>query len=90
MKREELVTKIADDASITKKQAANALNSLFDGIYDALAKDEKVSLIGFGTFQVSHRKERPGVNPLTKEKLVIPASKVPTFKAGSRLKEAVK
>lgn len=90
MKREDLITKIADDSGITKKQASKVLSTFFDGIYEALGKEEKVSLTGFGSFQISHRKERMGMNPLTKEKVPIPATKVPTFRAGKKLKEAVK
>ncbi len=89
MSREELITKIAQDAEITKKQAQTVLNSVLSNITDALVKGEKVSFVGFGSFAVSDRQERQGVNPRTKEKITIPARKVPVFKAGKQLKEAV-
>lgn len=90
MKREELVTKIAEDAELTKKQANAALSSLLDGISGALKKGDKVTFVGFGTFKVSHRKKRQGINPKTGKPLTIAASNVPSFKAGSKLKEIVK
>ncbi|MBW6515836.1 MAG: HU family DNA-binding protein [Candidatus Cloacimonetes bacterium] len=90
MKREELITKIASDASITKKQAGMALTSLLNGVSGALKKGDKVTFVGFGTFAVSKRKKRMGVNPQTRQKITIPARKVPVFKAGSKLKLTVK
>jgi len=90
MNKEELITKIAEEVQITKKQAKIAAGSFLEGITEALSKDQKVSLVGFGTFSVSQRKERKGVNPQTREPLTIPATKVPSFKAGKKLKEAVK
>jgi len=67
-----------------------ALGAVIDGITLTLEKGDKVSLIGFGTFKVNARKARTGVNPQTKAKIQIPATKVPVFKAGKKLKEAVK
>ena len=90
MNRQELIEKIAKDAEISKKQAGNALAAFIDGVTLALEKGEKVSLVGFGTFKVTQRAARKGINPQTKETIDIPASIVPTFKAGKRLKEAVK
>lgn len=90
MNRQELVTKIAADAGVTKKAANLALNSVIDGITLALEKGDKVSLVGFGTFKVNRRNARSGVNPQTKAKIQIPARNVPVFKAGKKLKEAVK
>ncbi|MDD3050149.1 MAG: HU family DNA-binding protein [Candidatus Cloacimonetes bacterium] len=90
MSREELITKIAENAEISKKSATQALNAVIEGIMGALEKGDKVTLVGFGTFQVSERKARQGVNPQTKQKLTIPARKVPVFKAGKKLKDAVK
>jgi len=90
MKREELIAKIASDASITKKQAGMALTSLLNGVSGALKKGNKVTFVGFGTFAVSKRKKRMGVNPQTRQKITIPARKVPVFKAGSKLKLTVK
>jgi nucleoid DNA-binding protein len=90
MKKDELISKIAADAEITKKQAGLVLNSLLDGITTSLKKGNKVSFIGFGTFSVVKRKKRTGVNPKTGAKITIAARKAPVFKAGSKLKEAVK
>lgn len=90
MNRQDLVTKIANDADITKKAANISLNSIIEGITLALEKGDKVSLVGFGTFKVNARKARTGVNPQTKAKIKIPSRRVPVFKAGKKLKEAVK
>lgn len=90
MNRQDLVTKIAEDADITKKAANTALNSVIEGVTLALEKGEKVSLVGFGTFKTTERGARTGVNPQTKKQIEIPARKVPVFKAGKKLKEAVK
>ncbi len=90
MSREELVAKIAEEAGITKKAATAALNATIDGIQAALAKGDKVSLVGFGTFAVAKRAARKGINPQTKKAIKIPARKVPVFRAGKKLKEAVK
>lgn len=90
MNRQNLVEKIAADAGVTKKAANLALNSVIDGITVALEKGDKVSLVGFGTFKVNKRNARSGVNPQTKAKIKIPARNVPVFKAGKKLKDAVK
>ncbi|MBN1949155.1 MAG: HU family DNA-binding protein [Candidatus Cloacimonetes bacterium] len=90
MNRQDLIAKIAQEADVTKKAANAALNSVIDGITLALEKGDKVSLVGFGTFKVNKRNARTGVNPQTKGKIRIPARKVPVFKAGKKLKEAVK
>jgi len=90
MNRQELIDKIAKDAGISKKEAGLALNAFVDGVTLSLEKGEKVSLVGFGTFKVTERAARMGINPQTKAKIQIPATKVPTFKAGKKLKEAVK
>jgi DNA-binding protein HU-beta len=90
MNRQDLVAKIAEEAGITKKAANQALNSVVDGVTLALEKGDKVSLVGFGTFKVIKRNARTGVNPQTKEKIQIAARNVPVFKAGKKLKDAVK
>lgn len=90
MSRDDLIKKIAGTAGISQKTAGIALNAMLEGVTQALKKDEKVSLVGFGSFSVAHRKARNGVNPKTKKPLKIPARKVPVFKAGKKLKEAVK
>ncbi|MCD4819632.1 MAG: HU family DNA-binding protein [Candidatus Cloacimonetes bacterium] len=90
MNRQEIIDKIAADAVITKKAAGIALNSFIEAVTLSLEKGDKVSLVGFGTFKVNPRAAREGINPQTKEKIHIPARKVPVFKAGKKLKEAVK
>jgi DNA-binding protein HU-beta len=90
MSREDLITKIASEATISKKSAACALNAILDGVMVSLQKGEKVSLVGFGTFGISARKERKGVNPQTGKEIKIKARKVPVFKPGKKLRDAVK
>ncbi len=89
MTKEEIVAKAAQDADIPKAKAGKVLESALDSIVDALAKGDKVSLVGFGTFSVSKRAARKGRNPVTQEEIQIPESTVPKFKAGRKLKEAV-
>ena len=89
MTKEELVAKAAQDAGITKTDAAIALNSILGSITKALAKGDRVSLVGFGTFSVSKRAARTGRNPATGATIQIPAANVPKFKAGKKLKGAV-
>ena len=89
MNKADLVAAVAEKADMSKKDAEKAVNALFASIEEALAKNEKVQLVGFGTFEVKDRAERTGRNPQTKETIVIPASKVPGFKAGKALKDAV-
>ncbi len=90
MSREDLVKKIAEAAEVTQKVAGVALAAVLEGVTEALTKGDKVSLVGFGTFSVAERKARNGINPKTKKALMIPARKVPVFKAGKKLKEAIK
>ncbi len=90
MTREEIVSKIADDAKITKKQATVALSSFLGSVTSALSKKDKVALVGFGTFSVKHRTARSGRNPQTGDSITIPARDVPSFKAGKGLKDAIK
>ena len=85
-----LIEKIAEDASISKAQAGKALHSIIDSITHSLKKNQKVTLVGFGTFAVSTRKAREGRNPQTGETIRIPGGKVPRFKAGKNLKDAVR
>ncbi len=90
MNKAELVTSIAEESNLTKKDAENALNAFMSVVKDTLAKGEKVQLVGFGTFEVRDRKAREGRNPRNPEEVIhIPASKAPVFKAGKGLKEAV-
>ncbi|NLW23686.1 MAG: HU family DNA-binding protein [Clostridia bacterium] len=89
MNKTELISSVAEKTDLTKKDAEKAVNAVFAAIEEALARGEKVQLVGFGTFEVRDRKERTGRNPQTGEEIVIPAAKVPAFKAGKSLKEAV-
>jgi DNA-binding protein HU-beta len=90
MNRADLVTKIAKDAEITKRQAEKALNALVDSVQEALSKGDSLTLVGFGTFSVMARASRKGRNPQTGREIFIPASKTPKFKAGKGLREAIK
>ena len=89
MSREELIAKAAADAGVHKTVAAAVLNSFLGSVTNALKAGEKVSLVGFGTFSVGERKERTGKIPGTNKQITIPAAKVPKFKPGKNLKEAV-
>jgi len=90
MSKGDLITAIANRAGLTKKSAADALEAFIDTISGELTNGEQVTITGFGTFKVSHRAARTGVNPQNpSQKIQIKASKVPTFKAGKNLKEAV-
>lgn len=90
MNKAELVAGIAEKSNLTKKDAESALNAFMDVVQETLAKEEKVQLVGFGTFEVRHRKAREGRNPRNPEEVIhIPASKAPVFRAGKSLKEAV-
>jgi DNA-binding protein HU-beta len=90
MTKDEMIAYMAENSGISKKQATDALQAFMDGVTKQLQEDTKVSFSGFGTFAVSHRKARAGRNPQTGETIQIPASKVPVFKAGKRLKESIK
>lgn len=90
MNKTELVNSIAEKAGLSKVDAKNALNAALVSISEALANDDKVVLIGFGTFSVVEKPERQGVNPRTKEKVTIAARKAVKFKAGAELVEKVK
>ena len=90
MNKTELVAAIADKAGLTKKDADKALAAFIDVVGTELTKKGgKVQLVGFGTFEVAKRAARTGLNPLTKEKIKIKASKAPKFKAGKALKDKV-
>ena len=89
MNKAELVSTVAEKADMSKKDAEKAVKAVFEVIEESLAQSEKVQLVGFGTFEVKERAERTGRNPQTKEAIIIPAAKVPGFKAGKALKDAV-
>jgi DNA-binding protein HU-beta len=90
MNKTELVKVVAEQAELTQKDAAKAVDALIEIISETLSQEEKIQLIGFGTFEVRERAARKGRNPQTGEEIEIAASKVPAFKAGKALKEAVK
>lgn len=85
----ELITKIAKDAGITRAQANDAFDSLLEGITTSLKKNQRVTIVGFGTFSVAKRKARTGRNPQTGKEIKIPAKRVPRFSAGKQLKGLV-
>ncbi len=87
MNKTQLIDKIAEKAGLTKADAKKALDAFIEATSDALkdSNDGKVALIGFGTFSVSERGERQGINPQTKQAITIPAKKIVKFKAGSEL-----
>ncbi|MGI6188571.1 MAG: HU family DNA-binding protein [Caldicoprobacteraceae bacterium] len=89
MNKAELISAVAEKSELTKKDAEKAVNAIVSVITDALSRNEKVQLVGFGTFEVRNRAERKGRNPQTREEIIIPASKAPVFKAGKALKDAV-
>lgn len=89
MTKTELINSIADKANCTKKDAASALDATIAAISEALVNGDKVSITGFGTFEVRQRDAKEAINPRTKEKIQIPAKKAPAFKAGKALKDVV-
>ena len=88
--KQDLIAKVVEATGLTEKDATASVNAVFDTVKDYLAEGEKVQLIGFGNFEVRERAARQGRNPQTGEAISIAASKVPAFKAGKALKEAVK
>ena len=89
MNKAELIAAIAAQTGLSKKDSESAVNAFVDVVTKALAKGEKVQIVGFGAFDVKERAERIGRNPQTKQEIKIPASKAPQFKAGKALKDAV-
>ena len=89
MNKAELISEVAVKAGLSKKDSEKAVNAALDTITASLENGEKVQLVGFGVFDVKARGTRMGRNPKTKEEIEIPASRVPQFKAGKALKEAV-
>lgn len=89
MNKGDLISKVAESAEITKAQAESAVNAMFGSIEEALSAGESASFIGFGTFSISHRKERTGRNPQTGEAITIAAKNNVKFKAGKKLTESV-
>lgn len=90
MNKAELIASIAEKSNLSKADAGRALQAFLDSVTEALVKEDRVQLVGFGAFEVRHRKARQGRNPRHPEQTIqIPASKAPVFKAGKNLKNAV-
>ena len=89
MNKTELIAAVAEKTDLSKKDADAAVSAVLGAITDALKAGDKIQLVGFGTFEVRNRAAKQGRNPRTGETMTVPASKVPAFKAGKALKEAV-
>ncbi|MCH1626159.1 HU family DNA-binding protein [Ferdinandcohnia quinoae] len=89
MNKTELISAVAESAELSKKDATKAVDAVFEALQNALSNGDKVQLIGFGNFEVRERAARKGRNPQTGEEIEIAASKVPAFKPGKALKDAV-
>jgi len=89
MNKSDLINSIASKSGLNKKNSETALNAFISSVEDTLKAGEKVTLVGFGTFEVRERAARKGRNPQTKQEITIPASKAPVFKAGKGLKDNV-
>lgn len=89
MNKAEFIKSIAEKTPLTQKAAGETLDAVIETIKETLAKGEKVQIIGFGSFEVRDRKARKVISPATKKEILVPATKVPAFKAGKSLKEAV-
>lgn len=89
MNKAELIAAVAEKTGLSKKDSEKAVNAAIDSIVDTLVAGDKVSIVGFGAFDVKERGVRVGRNPKTREEIEIPATKVPFFKAGKALKDAV-
>lgn len=89
MNKSELIAEVAERTGLTKRAAGDSVEAVLSAIEEALKKGDKVTLVGFGTFEVRNRAARKGVNPATGATIEIPESRVPAFKAGKALKEAV-
>lgn len=90
MNKNELITVIAQKCDLTKKEAEKVLTAFTETVCETLQKGEKVQIVGFGSFEVKERVEHKGHNPITKEEMIIPATKSPFFKAGKILKDCVR
>ena len=89
MNKAELISAVSEKTGLSKKDSEKAINATFDTIGESLEEGEKVQLVGFGVFDIKERAARIGRNPKTKQEIEIPASRVPTFKAGKALKDSV-
>ena len=90
MNKSELVKSVAEKADLSRKDATDAVDAVCSAITEALSKDEKVQLVGFGSFEVRSRAERKGRNPQTGDEIKIPATLIPAFRPGKTLKDAIK
>ncbi len=90
MNKADLVDLVSERANLSKKESERAVNAVFDGVVEAVAKGEKVAIIGFGNFEKRHRAAKTGRNPSTGEEIQIPATNVPAFKAGKAFKDRLK
>jgi len=89
MNKTDLIQSMAEKSELSKRDAEKALNAFLESVEEALARGEKVQLVGFGSFEVRRRAERKGKNPQTKEEIIIPAANAPVFRVGKALKDAV-
>ena len=89
MNKAELINAAAEKSGLSKKDTEAVVNAAIEAVTAALAEEEKIQLVGFGSFDVKKRSARVGRNPKTKQSITIPASKIPVFKAGKALKDAV-
>ncbi|MBQ1256929.1 MAG: HU family DNA-binding protein [Clostridia bacterium] len=87
MNKAALIQKISEKSDLTRKQAEAALNAFLDTVTEALKNDEKVQIVGFGTFELRHRPEHQGLNPATLEPITVKATRTPCFKPGKSYKE---
>ncbi len=90
MTKKDLIVVVAKKANLTNKAAGDSVTAMLNGIRDSLKRGEKVVITGFGTFSIRNRSERPGRNPKTGEKIILPARRAPGFTPGKTLKKAVK
>ena len=90
MTKADLITRIARDAALTKRQSGKVVDALVAGIQDTLRKGERITLVGFGTFSAMSQKARTGRNPRTGQPLFLPSRKTPKFSAGKKLRQAVR
>lgn len=90
MNKSDLINAMAEQSGLSKVDAKKALDAFISSVTTALANGEKIALVGFGTFSVTEKGERTGINPATKQPIVIPAKKVAKFKAGAELAEKIK
>lgn len=89
MNKADLINTMSEKSGLSKKDTEKALNAFLESVEEALTQDDKIQLVGFGSFEVRERAARKGRNPQTREEIDIPASKVPVFKAGKALKDVI-